>query len=265
MKVRHFVITRFLCNSKMNLGDRVFDKDMIENGVRLLTTYLLPSLKAQSNMNFEWIILVHKNTSREYLKPLYEIDAPFPIRIVDVIDDDFAPMHDIVKDAADSCDWLITSRIDYDDMIYTNAVRDIQDSVIRQNRPMYIYTWKNVTWHDTSTETYEDRINPFAKNGGGMSVMVTLVQNMKKCKKAYDIYMMGNHTRLCTSMIENGIVPASTRIEEIFVQNEKAVHPLMYTMHSCNDCGSGKRKLNARKAYAKFGYDEFFGRKKSGR
>ena len=55
MKIKHFVITRFLTRDDLGYGDRIFDDDVIAESVEYVKKYFIPSLENQTNKNFERI------------------------------------------------------------------------------------------------------------------------------------------------------------------------------------------------------------------
>ena len=258
MKVKHYIITRFLSNCKMNLGNRVFDKDIIDNGIMLLKTYLLPALEHQSNKNFEWIICIHKDTNKEYLKPLYDIREDFPITFIEVENFNMSSVTKYINKNVTDFDWLITSRVDYDDEFYYGCVDEIQNSINVSKSDLYIYTWKYNYKHYTDSDDYDFYPVPFIKRLGGNSIMLTLVQNVNKAKKYINIHTTGNHTK-CANYIKEHYLELTGNDynnETIFVVNNDIEPKIIYTIHSIND--SGRSENDKRYKLIQFDRNKFY-------
>ena len=78
-RYKHFVITRFnirasyeckLKNPDNNPMRRILDEDYLEERFSIFEKYTLPSMKQQTNQNFTWIILFHKNTPNSFKKKI---------------------------------------------------------------------------------------------------------------------------------------------------------------------------------------------------
>ncbi len=200
MKIKHFVITRFLNNANMNLGQRIFDEDVVRNGVSLVKSFLIPSLMHQSNKNFIIILIIHENLNKDFIKELYELKCDFPILILTNPE-----YKQYIKEEYNKrdCDFFITSRVDYDDMFYYNAVQDVQESV-DASKPILTYTWKNGAIKRVGEKIYRE-FSPDYHNNGGIGIMLSLIINnnlTKSLSKGYDVYDF-NHTQLTKCIREN--------------------------------------------------------------
>lgn len=122
MRIKHLIVTRFLCNSNMSLGDKVFDKDIINEGLRLLNTYLIPSLENQTNKNFTLVLLIHDKANEENIG--FNMSTSFDVKIMKVSEYD-AYLEEVYNDYQ----FVIQTTQDYDDCVYYNFVEDTQSSV----------------------------------------------------------------------------------------------------------------------------------------
>ena len=60
MTFKHYIITRFNLSQrwdKDSLGNKVLDDNWLKNRFQLFENYCFPSLKSQTNKNFEWWVL----------------------------------------------------------------------------------------------------------------------------------------------------------------------------------------------------------------
>jgi len=87
---------------------------------------------------------------------------------------------------------LITSRIDYDDSIYYDAVNDVR-KIININRPILVHGYnRGVYYYEINRKYYDFYLN--FDNKGAMSVFESLVIVLNKVNDTYTIYDLGDHT-----------------------------------------------------------------------
>jgi len=108
--MKHFIVTRF--NYKKNYPH-------LAERLGLFFQYTLPSIKAQTNQNFEWIILCDYPPvaviQATYLEPGWYCGKALKGKYIDY-----------VQDAAKDEDLVLTTRFDNDDMLMPTFVEDIQ-------------------------------------------------------------------------------------------------------------------------------------------
>lgn len=143
-RYKHFVITRFniranygckLKNPDNNPMKRILDEDYLKERFSIFEKYTLPSMKQQTNQNFTWLILFHKNTPDSFKKKIKKLN-----REIDFIDLYFGDEEEF--DFAEYCnrqkeniEYAITTRIDNDDMFSEDYIEKIQE-------------YANNNWHD---------------------------------------------------------------------------------------------------------------------
>jgi len=95
--------------------------------------------------------------------------------------------------------YLITTRIDHDDLIYYNAVQEIQ-SKCNENIPFYYNGYdKLITMINNDYKHY--KFHPNYREIGSIAIFQSLIVNKKIIDKIYNIYELGNHTRQKISFI----------------------------------------------------------------
>lgn len=252
MNIKHLIITRFLNNDNMNLGSSVLNEDIIEYRMKLMVKYLYASLNNQSNLNFTHVILVHENLPEKYIKKIYEIPSKFEKIVIksNVLENNG---YSVVKNEYKNCDFLITSRIDDDDMIYFNAVEDIQKS-IDNNTIISVHGYQNgCTMIDGETETFSHKTKPL---GGMIAILLTLVINTKKNKKALSIYTLGRHTNIKNNIIENHKKLGIDILPDNFWKLNSSINPAwVYVRHEKSD--SQSKHITNKKI--KFDMNKMFG------
>lgn len=125
---RHYLLTPF--NVKRELTGRngaATSRDWLENRIDLFMIYCFPSVIAQSNKNFEWLIFFDRDTDADLLARI-EIKIS-SYSFIKIIFCDFWTSEMILENIPvdlDAWQWLITTRIDNDDAIHSSFVDIIQ-------------------------------------------------------------------------------------------------------------------------------------------
>ncbi len=121
---RHYILTRF--NAGLygpNPWKRADPQAWMDHRMRLFTTITLPSMAGQSCQDFTWLVLMDRRTPERYVRELERFACP---------------TMKLIFEQPDHPDWrqglspgrydLMTTRIDNDDALYRDAVKDIQDA-----------------------------------------------------------------------------------------------------------------------------------------
>lgn len=132
---KHFVITRF--NIKANYGCklknpdnnpmyRILDEDYLEERFSIFEKYTLQSMINQTNQNFTWLILFHKNTPVKFKEIIQQLKKKFNFEDLYFDDDDKFNFSDYINKHEDN-NWFVTTRIDNDDMLAEDYIDQIQE------------------------------------------------------------------------------------------------------------------------------------------
>lgn len=147
----HYLITRF--NIKVTgSGPEVLDSTGTDDAwfqerMRLFKLYCAPSVLAQSNNNFKWLIYFDPATPLEELGYVLEGRVPvefiytqdYPSMVLDIID----------RIRAAPTPYVVTSRIDNDDAISSIFIQSVQDAFVPEDKTIinpnsgYIYESNN--------------------------------------------------------------------------------------------------------------------------
>ena len=78
MEIKHIIITRFYNHEFPWLKNKlsIFDENVLENGIKLLKKYLIPSLENQTNKKFTHILLI--NEGHKHLDIFKELSSLKP-------------------------------------------------------------------------------------------------------------------------------------------------------------------------------------------
>jgi hypothetical protein len=122
MMFRHFLITRFNCQYFRGQEKRL-NYGWLTERIKLFETYTFPSVRGQTEKNFEWILLCHSDTPREFKKRLRRYKG-LSLVFTDATAKIIAPL--IVKDHLQDEEFVITTRIDGDDAIEKDYIKCVQ-------------------------------------------------------------------------------------------------------------------------------------------
>ena len=188
-KIIHIIITRFLSFSS-NLR-----KEYILNGIRVMKKYLLPSLENQSCKEFIWILMLGNKANITSLKPLFNFNNSFPWYIIYKKD-----IKNTLGNITKGFDILITTRIDYDDQIYYDAVNDVRKE-ININKPILFYGYKKGLYFFESDNKYYQF--EYKCRNGAFSIFESLIIFLNKVNDTYTIYDFGHHFIVRLKLLKN--------------------------------------------------------------
>ena len=179
IKIIHVILTRFLSHS---INSR---KEYFNNGNRVMKKYLLPSLENQSCKDFIWILLVGDRTNIASLKSLLNFNNSFQWYIISKKN-----IKKFLRKITKGFDILITTRIDYDDRIYYDAVNDVRKE-INIERPMFLHGYSKGLYYFELDNKYYDF--EFKDKNGGFSIFESLIIVLNKVNDTCTIFDLGHH------------------------------------------------------------------------
>lgn len=197
-KIIHIIITRFMIDFyKLNGFDKkIFTKEYIENGIRVIKKYLFPSLQYQSCQDFIWMLNIGDKVNITYLKSKINFKSSFKLIIVYNKD-----KKDLIKNITKNADVLITTRIDYDDRIYYDAVNDVRKT-INMSQPMFLFGYTKGFIYYEDLDIYHEFFHRWNKEGA-MSIFESLIILTNKVNDLYTIYDIGDHRKIRSKLIKN--------------------------------------------------------------
>ena len=175
---------------------KIYTEEYILNGIRVMKRYLFPSLENQSCKQFIWILMLGNKANISYVKSLLDFNKSFDSKIIYK-----NSIKNYIRNITKDCDILITTRIDYDDRIYYDAVNDIRKA-ININKPILLYGYNRGFLYTELKDEYYDLFTDF-KNNGAMSVFISLIIVLKKVKDIHIIYELGNHFLVRKNLIKS--------------------------------------------------------------
>ena len=93
-----------------------------------------------------------------------------------------------VRNKSKGYNVLITTGIDYDHIIYYNAVNDVR----KMKKPIFLHGYHRGALYLESTGKYYGFYNNF-NNQGAMPIFESIIASLNKFNDSYTIYDLGNH------------------------------------------------------------------------
>ena len=137
-QVHHYILTRFNLSlwKKDKSGKKIGDEEWLERRMELFERYCLPSVTAQTEQNFIWILLLDANTPETILQRLDRHKLACPqIRLIKVKSELGRYFARVFQDVVQECllkyganenDTCITTYLDNDDCIERGFIEDVQ-------------------------------------------------------------------------------------------------------------------------------------------
>ena len=135
MEYEHFILTKFNIVSPTWTKDKknkiILDNNWLDHRFDLFKAFCLKSMLNQSNKNFKWLIYFCENTDKKYIKEIENINN----NKINIIPKFVIDMHDLysnlVSHIAENINkkthYLITTRLDNDDLLGKEAIQGIQN------------------------------------------------------------------------------------------------------------------------------------------
>ena len=134
---------------------------------------------------FIFILLIGDQVNIMYIKQLISFNHFLNIRLIYEKD-----IKTYIRNITKGFDILITTRIDYDDQIYYDAVNDVRKS-ININKPVLIYGYHRGLYYFESEDKYYN--NEIQYSDGAYGLFLSLIIDLNRVNDTYTIYDMGNH------------------------------------------------------------------------
>ena len=197
IKLIHIIITRFLIefNADAEFKNNLYGEKYIRNGFRVMSKYLITSLENQSCKDFIWILMLGNKANIEYVRSIMKFNCTFNYRIVYLKD-----LKNYVNKLSYGFDILITTRIDYDDIIYYDAVNDIRKA-INLKKPILLHGYnRGIYYFESNNKFYEN----YRKNetNGALGLFLSLIVVLNKINTTITIYEIGAHTHVRYNLLK---------------------------------------------------------------
>ena len=214
-KIKHFIFMRFFPTQIPEYPYDVLDMNFLFSQLVLAKNNALKSLENQTNKNFEVIFLVHEkflsDAKYKFIFSTLKKSTSLPIKFIRV-----AEQAHLIGAALEEYDFVIQSRMDFDDFIFKDAITDTQSKIDACDKVLAYGYCSGFEY--INGELY---INKFLCNGTGhISILQSLVLKSSFAKELPPMTAYySNHTKvklkLKKILEENGCAFS----EDMFQQN----------------------------------------------
>jgi hypothetical protein len=162
---RHVIITRYFTRFPSDRVERnswiQAHLDWLNDRFILFTSYCLPSVTAQTEQNFLWLIYIDAAVPAAYLERLQAAINPYANIKLKLCD--FFSSENIVDDLQrelGATEWLLTTRLDNDDGLSADFVSRLQASVHLGTREFLDFP-NGILYYQSKTYLYHHESNAF--------------------------------------------------------------------------------------------------------
>ena len=157
MNFNHIILTRF--NLQYELGNSIhLEPSWLEERFRLFEEYCLPSIMGQSDMHFTWIILASDQTASAYKTRLSSYSQAYSNIVIEYCPytEDIVGLYKrIGKKYVRDCDYLLSTRIDSDDMLAPHFVDRLHSYIHSQFSGESVITFpRGIQWFEKEAIAY---------------------------------------------------------------------------------------------------------------
>ena len=225
--VKHFIFSRFFTFNDPKYPHDIYDVDFLSTQLPLAKN-MLSSLENQTNKNFDLVFLVNEkffdNPTYEFVFKTLQDSTTLSLTFIRK----YHP-HRLVEDAYTKYDFVIQSRMDFDDFIYKDAVADTQSKIHECDKILaygyckgYMYLNKELFHFDTGTRW---------GNEGHHSILQSLIVKSSFAKKIpfFEPYYF-NHTKIKLN-IKGFLEKNGVEFSESMFQRNTSTNAYVYFRH----------------------------------
>lgn len=244
MNIKHIFYTRF---SNVAFGfteAELLNEFRLDEKFKIFINNTYPSMMNQTNQNFEWVIQVHDDIPIKIYDKLKSLEKIIVIKNSEIGNiSDWTFKNFITQDT----DFIMTSRIDDDDMLHINSVEQIQNSVDNDTL-IKVFGFGNGCSH-YNNEYFE--MSPNYNEQGFIAIGLSVGYNIKIYG---DVKLMVSNTRGVHVDFKNSIIeywlPIFNKIKlvpEEYLNSEKfwekKINPFPSYVYNRNEFSDTKRKM----------------------
>lgn len=137
---KHYLITRFnLKNPDWDVtknNETLLTDEWMEDRMWLFENFCFPSVAAQTNKNFNWLLFFDTSTPEKYKKAIADLissRANIKAFYINGMPEFYPAIQQFISEDSKDTPYLITSRIDNDDCIHKNFIDEVQQKFKSQD------------------------------------------------------------------------------------------------------------------------------------
>jgi len=237
-EIKHFIIIRFYSDILMK-KEKIFNYSFLHNAINIFKKFTLKSLENQSNKNFEIIIKINNKLpeNNKAISELKQIESSININVIrSNLTDKY-----IINNTKEA-KFVITTRINHDDLIYNDAVEDIQNKC-NISIPLYFKGYIDGITMINDDIKNDYKIYCYYNYKGTYSAFQSLILNKNLYKGYLSIYSLGQHHNQINKFIE---YYKGFKYNKSFFNINKLENAFIYVKHDFKFpyIGNPKKKTN---------------------
>jgi len=177
MLYAHYIVTRF----NLKLWGKGPNQNWMEHRFKLFDRFTFPSVKAQLNQDFKWLVFFDAGTDKSWIEPYLEYENFIPVFVETSLDRRRA-----FEEHLDGIpEFLIMTRLDNDDAIREDFIARVQGEFRRQETE-FINLARGYVWNDVRQDLYAAQVSA--------SPFISMIQKYKGWRSIYGV----QHKQACT-------------------------------------------------------------------
>jgi hypothetical protein len=135
----HYLITRFNLRKagweRTKNNEALLNQSWMDERMWLFSNFCFPSVAAQRNAAFTWLIFFDESTPAHYREPIAFMTASYPhieAHYIDGMDAFYPQVKQLIAQRSSSKPYIITSRIDNDDAVHRDFIYEVQKQFKQQ-------------------------------------------------------------------------------------------------------------------------------------
>ena len=214
--IKHFIFSRFFTFNDPKYPHDIYEVDFLSKQLPLAKN-MLSSLENQTNKNFDLVFLVNEkffdNPKYEFVFKRLQNSTVLPLTFIKK----YHP-HRLVEKALNNFDFVIQSRMDFDDFIYKDAIAETQNKIHECDKILvygyckgYMYINKELYYFNTGTRWGKEGHlsilqsliveSLFAKKFLSLSLTILTTQKLDLTSRNFLRKMVSNFLRICSNKI----------------------------------------------------------------
>lgn len=187
---------------------RILDEDYLKERFSIFEKYALPSIEQQTNQNFTWLILFHKNTPYSFKRKIKKLKEKFNFIDLYFGNEEKFDFTEYCNRQEENIEYAITTRIDNDDMFSEDYIARIQEYA-NDNFHECILSFSEGRKYDLSTKKqyeYERKDNHFLSMLGTKKECILQYNHSKIFDSGKEVIMLDSNKPMWTEIIHESNV-----------------------------------------------------------
>ncbi|WP_027721111.1 glycosyltransferase [Maridesulfovibrio zosterae] len=170
MNFKHYIITRFNVNIWPMPFEKRLEDTWLSQRFDLFQKFCFPTLQAQTNQEFTWLVLFDRRTPLPYQRIIqaYSKYPNFVALLCDEWDTVMPTAKAYIKENSPEADWILTTRLDNDDALsckYVDSLHRLVATLTTQqfgpDKTLYINFTKGLQYCQEKFYDFADVTNAF--------------------------------------------------------------------------------------------------------